>query len=179
MTNQQNLNGLNGNGNSNSNSDQQQKQKHKPIVLITGCSEHSLGHALALAFHDAGFWVFATARNVDRMGGDLRNKSESDIVCLKMDVCDQGSIEECVGRVRELTSSSESSMSLQSETTGDGGRLDEQKEKGRLDILVNNAGGGMYLFCFCPLFYLPGISYCLAHCTHSIFNCIYILPVET
>ncbi|KAJ4515151.1 hypothetical protein HRR83_006219 [Exophiala dermatitidis] len=108
MTNQQNLNGLNGNGNSNSNSDQQQKQKHKPIVLITGCSEHSLGHALALAFHDAGFWVFATARNVDRMGGDLRNKSESDI----------------------------------SETTGDGGRLDEQKEKGRLDILVNNAGGG-------------------------------------
>ncbi|KAL2429979.1 Short-chain dehydrogenase/reductase [Exophiala dermatitidis] len=124
MTSHRSLNYLKGN----SNSDQQQKQ-YKPTVLITGCSEHSLGHALALAFHDAGFRVFATARNVDRMAADL--KDVPDIVCLKMDVCDQGSIEECVGKVRELTSSA----------TGDDDG-DEQKEKGRLDIVVNNAGGG-------------------------------------
>jgi 1-acylglycerone phosphate reductase len=87
-------------------------------VLITGCSAHGLGHALAIAFHNAGLRVFATARTPEKMDG-LR---ELGIECLQLDVLDEGSIERCVEDMRRLTGQD-----------GDGGRL---------DCLVNNAGGG-------------------------------------
>ncbi|KIW19802.1 hypothetical protein PV08_00377 [Exophiala spinifera] len=90
-------------------------------VLITGCSQNGLGYALAVAFHDAGFRVFATARNPSRMSG----LEELGIECLRLDVCDETSIRECVARVRSLTAKPEGDL-----------------EEGRLDCLVNNAGGG-------------------------------------
>ncbi|KIW32811.1 uncharacterized protein PV07_04331 [Cladophialophora immunda] len=88
-------------------------------VLITGCSAHGLGHALAIAFHKAGLRVFATARNPDKMAG----LQAQGIECLKLDVLDEESIKLCAGTVRGLT------------------RRDGEAE-GRLDCLVNNAGGG-------------------------------------
>lgn len=111
--------------------------ERKRTVLITGCSQHGLGHALALAFHDAGFRVFATARNPERMVG-LNSQKRPEIECLKMDVCDDESIKECVAKVRDLTKEKESN------DDGDDGE-DGDQEKGRLDCLVNNAGGGMYV----------------------------------
>lgn len=106
-------------------------------VLITGCSKHGLGHALAIAFHNAGLRVFATARDPSRMAG----LPEMGIECLQMDVCDQDSIGGCVERVRELT-------------------REEAGGEGRLDCLVNNAGGGKFLlrpfgFLVLYLFFAP------------------------
>ncbi|KAK7974410.1 hypothetical protein PG989_016258 [Apiospora arundinis] len=60
----------------------------KPTVLITGCSDGGLGSALALAFHDAGFHVYATARDGAKMG-DLYAYSASSIAA-------------CVARVPRL-----------------------------------------------------------------------------
>ncbi|OAP60005.1 hypothetical protein AYL99_05007 [Fonsecaea erecta] len=94
-------------------------------VLITGCSAHGLGHALAIAFHDAGLRVFATARDPDRMA-DLRARG---IECLQLDVLDEESIRRCVQTVRGLTARRDD---------GDG----EAEAEGRLNCLVNNAGGG-------------------------------------
>lgn len=36
-------------------------------VLITGCSDGSLEAALALAFHERGLKIYATARNPNKM----------------------------------------------------------------------------------------------------------------
>ncbi|KAK4939961.1 hypothetical protein LTR10_019813 [Elasticomyces elasticus] len=82
-------------------------------VLITGCSRNGLGYALAVAFHNAGLRVFATARDTSRMSG----LEDLGIQCLNLDVCDEDSIRECVEEVSKLTD-------------------------GSLDCLVNNAGGG-------------------------------------
>ncbi|EXJ58146.1 hypothetical protein A1O7_05570 [Cladophialophora yegresii CBS 114405] len=89
-------------------------------VLITGCSVHGLGHALAIAFHNAGLRVFATARNPEKMMG-LRERG---IECLQLDVLDEESIQMCAEEVRRLTGKGENGA------------------EGRLDCLVNNAGGG-------------------------------------
>ncbi|KAH7312627.1 hypothetical protein B0I35DRAFT_513950 [Stachybotrys elegans] len=86
----------------------------KKTVLITGCSDGTLGSALALAFHAAGGWrVFASARNLAKLH-DVRSAG---IECVQLDVQSQESIAKAVDEVRTLTG-------------------------GALDALVNNAGTG-------------------------------------
>ncbi|TRX89564.1 hypothetical protein FHL15_009473 [Xylaria flabelliformis] len=84
----------------------------KKTVLITGCSDGGMGAALAVAFHNAGFHVYATARNPAKME-DLKAKG---IETLVLDVQSEDSIAAAVSHVSEI-----------SESRG-------------LDILVNNAG---------------------------------------
>ncbi|KAK8073517.1 hypothetical protein PG994_004416 [Apiospora phragmitis] len=93
---------------------------NKPTVLITGCSDGGLGAALALAFHAAGFHVYATARDVAKMAQLCatanaattveQSQTTGMIETLSLDVQSAASIADCVARVK------------------------------RLDILVNNAG---------------------------------------
>ena len=104
----------------------------RSTVLITGCSARGLGHALAIAFHNAGLRVFATARNPAKMSGLM----DLGIECLQLDVLDEDSIRRCVEDVRRLT-----------------GRQGE--EEGRLDCLVNNAGGGESCIFFTLVFVPP------------------------
>ncbi|OTB00606.1 hypothetical protein M426DRAFT_324160 [Hypoxylon sp. CI-4A] len=70
----------------------------KKKVLITGCSDDSLGSALALAFHKAGYHVYATARDPNKM---TQVKSE-DIETLTLDTLSDDSIAECVKKVPSL-----------------------------------------------------------------------------
>ncbi|KAI0532990.1 hypothetical protein GGR58DRAFT_488355 [Xylaria digitata] len=82
-------------------------------ILITGCSDGSLGSALALAFHKAGWRVFASARNTSK----LKNAEEAGIQTVQLDTLSDESIASCVSQVKELTG-------------------------GSLDGLLNNAGAG-------------------------------------
>jgi 1-acylglycerone phosphate reductase len=82
-------------------------------ILITGCSDHSLGSALALALHASGAQVIGTARDASK----LSNLISAGITTLTMDVCDTVSIANCTQEVLPHLSN------------------------GRLDILINNAGG--------------------------------------
>lgn len=88
--------------------------KPLPTVLITGCSDGGIGSALAEAFHDRGFHVFATARSLAKMAHleKLKNKT-----LLELDVESQSSIDAALEAVVKHT----------------GG-------EGKLDYLVNNAG---------------------------------------
>jgi 1-acylglycerone phosphate reductase len=70
----------------------------KRTVLITGCSDGGLGAALAIAFHKAGFHVYATARNVSKM----ESLSALGIETLTLDVLSDTSIAECVSKVSSL-----------------------------------------------------------------------------
>ncbi|EGU71827.1 hypothetical protein FOXB_17664 [Fusarium oxysporum f. sp. conglutinans Fo5176] len=83
----------------------------KRSVLVTGCSDNSLGAALALSFHKKGFLVFATARNLTKMGA----VKSAGIKTLTLDVTSAESIKQCVENIGSSTG-------------------------GTLDILVNNAG---------------------------------------
>lgn len=85
----------------------------KRTVLITGCSQGSLGEALALAFHIRGLYVIATARSLSKMK-TLQSKGAN---ILPLDMTDSSSITSCVSSVSKLTN-------------------------GHLDILLNNSGGG-------------------------------------
>lgn len=85
----------------------------KKSILITGCSDGGLGAALALAFHEAGWRVFATARNTSK----LKGIAASGIEFLELDVTSPASVAECVSKVATLTG-------------------------GSLDALLNNAGAG-------------------------------------
>jgi len=82
-------------------------------VLITGCSDGGLGAALAIAFHNQGHRVFATARNPSKMS----HVKELGIATLVLDVLSDESVEKCVAEVSKRTG-------------------------GSLDVLVNNAGAG-------------------------------------
>jgi 1-acylglycerone phosphate reductase len=67
-------------------------------VLITGCSDGGLGAALAVAFHEAGLHVYATARNLSRM----KRIAAFGIETLTLDVLSESSIAECVQKVASL-----------------------------------------------------------------------------
>jgi 1-acylglycerone phosphate reductase len=84
----------------------------KKSVLITGCSTGGIGWAMAKTFHQRGFHVFATARDLSRTG----NLAELEgIEILELDVTILKSIAQCKEIVTKRTG-------------------------GRLDVLVNNAG---------------------------------------
>ncbi|KAL5339736.1 IBR finger domain protein [Aspergillus crustosus] len=85
----------------------------KRTVLITGCSDGSLGSVLALHFHKAGWRVFASARNLSK----LSRAKEAGIEIVTLDTLSDDSIRKCVSEIEELTG-------------------------GSLDALINNAGGG-------------------------------------
>lgn len=83
-------------------------------ILITGCSAHGIGAALALTLARQGHFVFATARNTSKIPERL--SALENVQVLPLDVTDPASIAGAVSSVRE---------------------------HGRgLDILVNNAGTG-------------------------------------
>jgi len=82
-------------------------------VLITGCSEHGLGDALAQALHRHGYRVFATARNPSK----ISHFENLGIETLPLDVLSPKSIEACISSVTSLTG-------------------------GSLDMLINNSGAG-------------------------------------
>ncbi|KAF7558285.1 hypothetical protein G7Z17_g60 [Cylindrodendrum hubeiense] len=85
----------------------------KRTILVTGCSDGSLGSALSLALHQAGWRVFASARNLSK----LTVVKAAGIECVQMDVGSNESISAAVEQVKQLTG-------------------------GSLDGLLNNAGGG-------------------------------------
>ncbi|KAG0645697.1 NADPH-dependent 1-acyldihydroxyacetone phosphate reductase [Hyphodiscus hymeniophilus] len=67
----------------------------KRSVLITGCSDFSLGSALAIAFHKAGLHVYATARNPSKMS----QVEAFGIETLTLDVLDNSSITACFDKI--------------------------------------------------------------------------------
>lgn len=84
-------------------------------ALITGCSAGGIGDALAQEFHAKGVHVFATARNVSKIG----HLKTLGLTTFKLDVTNSQSIEEAVAEISKITG-------------------------GRLNFLVNNAGMGMF-----------------------------------
>lgn len=70
----------------------------KRTVLITGCSDGGMGAALAIAFHEAGLHVYATARNPAKM---TQVKSLG-IKTLALDVLSDSSIAACVNELSNL-----------------------------------------------------------------------------
>lgn len=82
-------------------------------VLITGCTAGGIGSSLAIAFHESGYLVFATARaqaKIDKMLSGLPR-----VRMLTLDVTDLAQISRAAAEVSTAT-------------------------HGRLDVLVNNAG---------------------------------------
>lgn len=70
----------------------------KRKVLITGCSEGSLGAALAVTLHEAGLHVYATARNTAKAA----NLTALGIEVLQLDVLSDESIAACAAKVPAL-----------------------------------------------------------------------------
>lgn len=83
----------------------------KKSVLITGCSEGSLGYAMARTFSEHGFHVFATVRSLAKAGALV---NDDGIEVLILDITSKDSIDDCV-------------------------RVVEEKTGGLLNVLVNNA----------------------------------------
>jgi 1-acylglycerone phosphate reductase len=70
----------------------------KRTVLITGCSDGGMGAALALAFHKAGFHVYATARTPSKM----EHIASLGIDTLTLDVQSESSIAAAVTKLSSL-----------------------------------------------------------------------------
>jgi 1-acylglycerone phosphate reductase len=66
-------------------------------ILITGCSEGGIGHALAMAFSKAGCRVYATARRAKKMEG---LKGYDNIKLLELDVTNAKSVNSAARQVR-------------------------------------------------------------------------------
>ena len=84
--------------------------------LITGCSEGGVGDALAVAFKNNGYHVFATARNTSKIPKSLHD--DDNVTVIALEVTDSSSILAAAEIVRKHTG-------------------------GSLDVLINNAGAGM------------------------------------
>jgi short-subunit dehydrogenase len=82
-------------------------------VLITGCSS-GIGRAAALSLHEAGFLVYATARNAAALDG-LASRG---LRTLSLDVTDETSMTQAVAAV--------------------------EADAGTVGVLINNAGYGLY-----------------------------------
>jgi NAD(P)-dependent dehydrogenase (short-subunit alcohol dehydrogenase family) len=87
-------------------------------VLITGCSAGGIGAALAEAFQEKGYHVFATVRNPSKISQTL--SSAANVTVLTLDVLSPESIAAAAESVKRITG-------------------------GGLDVLVNNSGGGLTL----------------------------------
>ena len=87
----------------------------RDAVLITGCSS-GIGRAAAISLHEAGFRVYATARDVDA----LTSLAERGLRTLALDVTDEASMTQAVAA-----------------TEADAGA-------GAIGVLINNAGYGLY-----------------------------------
>lgn len=83
----------------------------QPVALITGCSS-GIGRALADAFRDAGYSVWACARKP----ADLAALSAAGFTTAELDVNDAAAMQRLIERLGN--------------------------EAGRLDVLINNAGYG-------------------------------------
>lgn len=68
---------------------------HQKSVLITGCSDGSMGAALAVAFHEAGLRVFATSRDTAKMA----QLAQRGIATLPLDVVSSESIAACISQL--------------------------------------------------------------------------------
>lgn len=86
----------------------------KKSVLITGCSEGGIGAGMVEECLERGFVVFASARNVERMGSLVNLPN---VIPVTLDVTSTSDIEAAVEIIRKHTG-------------------------GKLDILINNAGNG-------------------------------------
>jgi short-subunit dehydrogenase len=85
----------------------------RDAVLITGCSS-GIGRAAAISLHDAGFRVYATARNVQALT-DLAGRG---LHTLALDVTDEASMAQAVAAI--------------------------EGDAGPIGVLINNAGYGLY-----------------------------------
>ncbi|CAN8105469.1 unnamed protein product [Discula destructiva] len=70
----------------------------KRKVLITGCSDGSLGAALSTALHHAGLHVYATARDTTKAS----KQAALGIEVLELDVLSDESIAACAAKIPEL-----------------------------------------------------------------------------
>jgi 1-acylglycerone phosphate reductase len=86
-------------------------------VFITGCSAGGIGSAIAIEFQKQGLHVFATARDVKKLG---HLKELANVTLLQMDVTMKQSVDAAVDAVRK-----------------------SEKGGGKLKYLVNNAGLGI------------------------------------
>jgi len=87
------------------------RDRNQPVVLVTGCSEGGIGHAMARAFAAAGCAVVATARS-------------------------RGSMRDLDGDPRFLLLE----LDVRSDESARAAVADALREHGRVDVLVNNAG---------------------------------------
>jgi short-subunit dehydrogenase len=88
----------------------------RKTCLVTGCSKGGCGAALAEAFNNAGYHVFATARSPSKIPQSLH--SVANVTVLALEVTSSQSIAAVAEEVSKQTG-------------------------GKLDVLINNAGLGM------------------------------------